>query len=127
MTIFRYIHMMQKAILEIKAEIFDGLGHPLRLKILEKLRAGACCVCRIIPYVDAEQSNVSHHLAILKKAGIVRSEKHGIEVWYEVIDPKIFEIIDLIDACIAGHLQKNNFLLRVLSSSARKSGSHAKA
>ena len=104
-----------KDILEIQTSVFNALAHPLRLKILEKLRSGPCCVCKIISYVGGEQSNVSHHLSILKKAGIVRSEKRGIEVWYEVTDNKIFKIIDLMDKCIIEHLQKNRDILRTLA------------
>lgn len=114
MIIFRYNHIVNKEILKIKAEVFNALAHPLRLKILEKLRSGACCVCKIIPYVGGEQSNVSHHLAILRKAGIVRSEKKGLEVWYEVIDSKIFEIIDIIDKCIVSNLQRGKTILNAL-------------
>jgi len=105
---------MKREILEIKAEVFNALAHPLRLKILEKLRDGACCVCKILPYVRSEQSNVSHHLAILKKAGVVRSEKKGLEVWYEVTDPKIFEIIDIMDKCIIKNLQESSDILKML-------------
>lgn len=105
---------MDRKILEIKAGIFTALAHPLRLKILEKLRDGACCVCKIIPFVGGEQSNVSHHLAILRRAGIVRSEKRGIEVWYEVTDSKIFEILDTMDECIIANLQKSGDILRIL-------------
>ena len=86
---------MDKEILTRKAVMFSALAHHLRLKILDKLRSGPCCVCKIIPYVGGEQSNVSHHLAILRKANIVRSEKRGLEVWYEVTDSGIFEIVDL--------------------------------
>ncbi len=105
---------MKENILEIKAGVFNALAHPLRLKILEKLRRGACCVCKIIPYVGGEQSNVSHHLAILRKASIVHSEKKGLEVWYEVIDPKIFEVIDIIDECIVSNLQRGKTILNAL-------------
>ncbi len=110
---------MNTRILEIKAGIFNALGHPLRLKILEKLREGACCVCKIIPYVNGEQSNVSHHLAVLKKAGIVRSEKRGLEVWYEVTDNKIFEILDTMDECIIANLQKSSAVLRTMVKKSR--------
>jgi len=98
---------MEKQVFSIQALAFNALAHPLRLRILEKLRHGACCVCKIIPYVGAEQSNVSHHLAILKNAGIVRCEKKGLEVWYEVIDTRVFEIIDLMDECIVEHYEKS--------------------
>lgn len=106
-------------ILEIKAEVFEALAHPLRLKILDKLRDGACCVCKIIPYVGAEQSNVSHHLAILKRADVVRSEKKGLEVWYEVTDTKIFEVIDLITACVVRHLRANQKVLGMIAKERR--------
>ena len=102
---------MQEEILKKEVTIFSALAHPLRLKILEKLRDGPCCVCKIIPYVGGEQSNVSHHLAILRRAGIIHSEKRGIEVWYAVTDPRVFEIIDLMDGCILSDLQKSSALL----------------
>ncbi len=102
-------------ILEIKAEVFNALAHPLRLKILEKLRQGPCCVCKIIPYVGGEQSNVSHHLAILKKAGIVRCEKRGLEVWYEVMDNRIFDLIDILEECVIGNLKKKSELLKAMA------------
>ncbi|MBA7531025.1 putative HTH-type transcriptional regulator [subsurface metagenome] len=106
---------MKENILEIKAGVFNALAHPLRLKILEKLRDGTCCVCKIIPYVNGEQSNVSHHLAILRKAGIVRTEKRGIEVWYEVTYPGIFKMIDIVDECIIQNLSKSKDILRILA------------
>ncbi len=102
-------------ILDMKAEVFNALAHPLRLRIIEKLRNGPCCVCKIIPYVGAEQSNVSHHLSILKNAGIVRCEKRGLEVWYEVVDRRIFEIIDTLEECVAGNLKKKSELLREMA------------
>ena len=106
---------MEKDILGIEAEVFNALAHPMRLMILAKLRDGACCVCKIIPYVGGEQSNVSHHLAILRNANIVRSEKHGLEVWYEVINPLIFKLIDIVDDCIVENLSKSKDILRILA------------
>jgi ArsR family transcriptional regulator len=99
---------------DLQAEICNALAHPLRIKILEKLRDGPCCVCRIIPHVGAEQSNVSHHLSILKNAGIVRSQKKGMEVWYEVCDRRIFKILDLINELLAGQIQQHHELLSEL-------------
>jgi len=106
---------MKEDILRIQASAFNALAHPLRLKILEKLRDGPCCVCRIIPYVRGEQSNVSHHLALLRKANIVCSEKRGLEVWYEVVNLKIFEIVDLMNICILTNLKNNKDILESLS------------
>ncbi len=106
---------MKEEVLRIQASTFNALAHPLRLKILEKLHDGPCCVCKIIPYVGGEQSNVSHHLAILRKANIVRSEKRGIEVWYEVTDPKIFQIVNLMNSCILKNLKTSRDILESLT------------
>lgn len=105
---------MKNELLRIEAEGFGALAHPTRLKILEKLRDGACCVCKIIPYVGGEQSNVSHHLAILRKAGVVKSEKRGLEVWYEVTDPEIFKVVAQMKKCILRNLDRSRDLLRTL-------------
>ncbi len=109
---------MKKELPAFNAGAFNALAHPLRLKILEKLRKGPCCVCKIIPYVGGEQSNVSHHLAILRKAGIVRSEKKGQEMWYEVTNPKVFQIIDTMSACVVTSLQESEALLKSLAQEA---------
>ena len=103
---------MKSEILSMQAEVFNALAHPLRLKILEKLRHGPCCVCKIIPYVDGEQSNVSHHLAVLRNINIVKSEKKGLEVWYEVVDPRIFELIDIADQLIIRDLNQSRSMLQ---------------
>ena len=106
--------MKNRNILEIKAQVFDALAHPLRLRILERLRKGPCCVCRIIPYVGSEQSNVSHHLAILRKAQIVHCEKRGLEVWYEITDSTVLKVLDLMNTCIIYNLKKSKDVLRLL-------------
>lgn len=108
---------MEEKILKIQASAFNALSHPLRLKILEKLRAGPCCVCEIIPYVGGEQSNVSHHLAILRRAGIVQSERRGVEVWYETADPKIYQLIETMNDCIVGNLDRSRGLLKTITES----------
>jgi len=110
---------MKNELPAFNAAAFNALAHPLRLTILEKLRTGPCCVCKIIPYVGGEQSNVSHHLAILRKAGIVRSEKKGQEMWYEVTNPKVFEIIDTMSACVVTSLKKSEALLKSLKREVR--------
>ncbi len=105
---------MRHEILRKKEEILSALAHPLRLRILDKLRDGPCCVCKIVPYVQGEQSNVSHHLAILRGANIVQSERRGTEIWYRVTDQRVFEIIDQLDNLVLSELQKSTTLLAVL-------------
>jgi ArsR family transcriptional regulator len=110
---------MKEEILNVQSSAFNALAHPLRLKVLEKLRAGPCCVCKILPYVGREQPNVSHHLAILRRSGIVRCEKRGTEVWYAVNDHRIYEIIDMMNDCIIKNLDRDKDILKVLAAAKR--------
>lgn len=86
---------MFRTIPDMTSEVLRALGHPLRLRIIEYLRAGERCVCEIIPAVGAEQSVVSKHLALLRQAGLLACRKEGLRVIYWVRDPKAFEICDL--------------------------------
>ncbi|RQD78047.1 MAG: ArsR family transcriptional regulator, partial [Candidatus Syntrophonatronum acetioxidans] len=62
---------MGDRIIQKKADYFKALSHPTRIKILELLREGELCVCDILEELKLEQSNVSQHLAILRKQGIL--------------------------------------------------------
>ena len=63
-----------------------AIADPVRLQLVDVLRkhAGKVCVCELIPLFDLSQSTISHHLKILREAGIVDSEKHGLWSFYYV-------------------------------------------
>jgi len=76
------------------AEYFAALSHPVRLKILGLLSDGERCVCEIFPAIGAEQSNTSRHLAMLRRAGILKERRQGVKVFYAVADKRVFDIMD---------------------------------
>ena len=78
-----------------QADFMKALSHPTRLQIIELLRYGEKCVCEIFPALDLGQTNVSRHLAILKREGLVQSRKDGLKVIYWTADQRIYEILDL--------------------------------
>jgi len=80
---------------EAQAEYFKALSHPIRIKIMQYLKEGKRCVCETVPYLKEEQSNVSRHLAVLKRVGILSSEKRGVSVYYRVQDENVYKILDL--------------------------------
>ena len=59
------------------AAIAKALGDPVRLQLVDVLRkhAGKVCVCELVPLFDLSQPTVSHHLKVLREAGIVGSER----------------------------------------------------
>lgn len=74
----------EKMAFEARAAIFKALGHTTRLYILNQLSLSPHCVCELTEMVGADTSTVSKHLAILKNVGLVRSEKQGTTVYYNL-------------------------------------------
>lgn len=95
----------------LQADICKAIAHPTRIQILNLLRDGEKCVCEIFPALDIEQPNVSRHLAILKKEGIVSSRKDGLKVIYRTNDERIFQVLDVITAMLRQHWQERNKVL----------------
>lgn len=77
---------------ERMAGIAKALADPVRLQLVDVLRkhAGKVCVCELIPLFEISQSTVSHHLKILRNAGIVDSERRGLWAFYYV-NPEALE------------------------------------
>lgn len=71
---------------ERMAVIAKALGDPVRLQLVDVLRkhAGKVCVCELVPLFDLSQPTVSHHLKVLRAAGIVGSEREGLWAYYYV-------------------------------------------
>jgi ArsR family transcriptional regulator len=69
------------------AEIAKALGDPIRLQLVDVLRrhAGKVCVCELVPLFDLSQPTVSHHLKVLRDAGLVDCERRGLWAYYYVI------------------------------------------
>src|SRR5665213_206412 len=76
------------------AKIAKALGDPVRLQLVDVLRkhAGKVCVCELVPLFDLSQPTVSHHLKVLREAGIVGSERPGLWAYYYVIPDALKEL-----------------------------------
>jgi ArsR family transcriptional regulator len=74
----------------VKAErmgaVAKALGDPVRIQLVDVLRrhAGRVCVCELVPLFDLSQPTVSHHLKVLRDAGVVDSERRGLWAYYYV-------------------------------------------
>ena len=76
------------------AEVAKALGDPVRLQLVDVLRrhAGKVCVCELVPLFDLSQPTVSHHLKVLRQAGLVGSERQGLWAYYYVIPDVLAEL-----------------------------------
>lgn len=78
----------------LKAKVFYALSDPIRIEILEFLRDGEKCVCKIVPHLDLIQPVISRHLKILKDSGLVKFRKEGNNRFYSVTFPEVYALLD---------------------------------
>jgi ArsR family transcriptional regulator len=79
---------------ERMARTAKALGDPIRLQLVDVLRkhAGRVCVCELVPLFDLSQPTVSHHLKVLREAGLVDSERRGLWAYYYVTPDSLKEL-----------------------------------
>lgn len=77
-----------------QAKLFKALMHPVRLEILDELRKDEACVCHLEAHLGYRQAYISQHLSVLRDAGLVQDRRDGWNIFYRVIKPEVFELID---------------------------------
>ena len=75
-----------------QAKLVSVLLEPQRIKILRLLRGGELCVCEIERSLGIAQNLVSHHLRVLREAGLVTARKEGQFVHYSRVEERIHEL-----------------------------------
>jgi DNA-binding transcriptional ArsR family regulator len=82
--------------LNAEAKVFKAISDPCRLAILKLLKEGELCVCEIMTALDRPQSSTSHHLTILKNAGLIKERKEGKWSHYRLSDGAIIEMMNQV-------------------------------
>ncbi|MGW6377954.1 ArsR/SmtB family transcription factor [Rhodococcus sp. NPDC055112] len=81
------------------ARTFKALGDPVRLRLLSLIAShdgGEACVCDISPAFDLSQPTISHHLKVLREAGLLDSERRGTWVYYRVIPVALHQLSSVL-------------------------------
>lgn len=95
-----------------KAEIFQALGHPTRIAIVELLRKGEMSAGELIEALGLEQANASQHFAVLRSKQIVVSRKEGNHVVYSLRDPVLIEVLDVLKRYFYSQLSQTMSMLK---------------
>jgi DNA-binding transcriptional ArsR family regulator len=95
---------MPKQLANFKAEFFKALAHPIRIGIVDCLRAGERGVGELSRMLRVEPANVSQQLAVLRARNIVTGRKSGSSVFYSVSDPALFKLLDAAKEIFNNHL-----------------------
>jgi len=82
------------------AKVMKALGHPTRSFLALTLAEGSRCVCELTEMVGADVSTVSKHLSILREAGLVYSEKIGLQVHYHLTSPCVLDFYNCVESVV---------------------------
>jgi DNA-binding transcriptional ArsR family regulator len=85
--------LMTVPLYQAKAEFFKTLGHPARIRILELLSEREYPVHELLDNIAIEPSNLSQQLAVLRRASLVISHRHGGEVTYSISTPEVRDLL----------------------------------
>ncbi|MFD3995101.1 ArsR/SmtB family transcription factor [Streptomyces sp. NPDC058548] len=83
------------------AKTFKALSDPVRLRLLSLIAShegGEACVCDLTGPFDVSQPTISHHLKVLREAGLVDSERRGTWVYYRVLPAALARLSSLLQA-----------------------------
>ncbi len=80
------------------ADLLKAISHPARLAVLDILRDGEQCVCHMEATLGLRQSSISQQLMVLREAGLVEVRRDGLNMYYRVVNPRIFPVLDAVYA-----------------------------
>jgi len=103
-------HPLPDDLVELIAERFRALSEPTRIKLLDRLRASEATVLELTELIGTTQQNVSKHLGVLQRAGIVARRKQGNFAYYRIIDEGVLSLCE----AVCGSLQQQVESLREL-------------
>jgi ArsR family transcriptional regulator len=78
-----------------EANLLKLLAHPVRIAIIKILRQGEACVCHIEATLGVRQAYLSQQLAVLREAGIISDRRDGWNVFYQIQDQQVLDILDI--------------------------------
>jgi DNA-binding transcriptional ArsR family regulator len=103
---------MLESLRQFKAGIFQALGHPTRVAIVEYLRYGEISVGRLCEKVGIEQANASQHLAVLRNKHLVETRKDGNQIFYRLRDPLLGDMLEMMRQYFFAHMNEAMQMLR---------------
>jgi DNA-binding transcriptional ArsR family regulator len=108
---------MSQPLYQLKAEFFKTLGHPVRIRVLELLSIREHAVSELLAEIEIEPANLSQQLAVLRRAGLVRTRREGSAVYYSITSPRVSELLVVARSILTGVLSGQVELLDDLRSS----------
>ena len=96
------VHPLPDDLVALIAERFRALSEPTRIKLLDRLREGETTVFELADLIGTTQQNVSKHLGVLQRSGIVARRKQGNFAYYRIVDEGVLALCE----AVCGSLQE---------------------
>lgn len=103
--------MSQRSIFEIQAELCRCMSSPTRIEIVHVLRDGPQRVNEIARLTGHPQATISRHLGVLRNGGVVIAHRHAQDIVYQIANPKITNICDLMREVLAEEAARHSKLM----------------
>jgi ArsR family transcriptional regulator len=93
---------------EVKANLFKGLAHPVRVRVLEVLSAasGDVSVTELLEDTGLEPSHLSQHLAVLRRHNLVEADRRASQVFYRLAYPEVAGLLAVSRALLIAILER---------------------
>src|SRR5262245_25543758 len=98
-------HPLPDDLAELIAERFRVLSEPTRIKLLDRLREGEATVLDLTGLIGTTQQNVSKHLGVLQRSGIVARRKQGNFAYYRIVDHGVLSLCESVCDSLQAHVE----------------------
>ena len=102
-------------IFEMQCDICKALGHPLRLAILNLMGNREAAASDLIADLGISKVNLSKHMSLLARAGIVESRRDGRQIFYRLTDPEIHKACEIMRSILYRRLKGGEKLASAIS------------
>jgi DNA-binding transcriptional ArsR family regulator len=109
-------HPLPDDLVELIAARFRALSEPTRIKLLDRLRDGEATVLELTAAIGTTEQNVSKHLGVLARAGIVARRKQGNFSYYRIVDEGVYALCEAVCGSLAEQVDE---LRRIVSGQSR--------
>ncbi len=103
--------MISKKIFELHADVCKALGHPLRIEVIDLLQENELCFSDILEVTGGLKSNLSQHLSVMTKKGILKMRRDGQCNYYSLSSKKVAQACRLMREVLIDSLKKQKDLL----------------
>ena len=103
--------MSSKKIFELHADVCKALGHPLRIEVIDLLQNKELCFTDILEITGGLKSNLSQHLSVMTKKGILKTRRDGQCIYFSLSSKKVAQACRLMREVLIESLKKNQEIL----------------